>query len=102
MHCLPIPEDAFNALKLPPSRAEEELRREFAIFLVQEGLLGPSQARTIADMDRLAFQALLARRQVAWGGSPEEAIDDMQAARAAVLPERRCTRSGVVARPALA
>lgn len=84
MYCLPIPDDAFNALKLPSGRAEEELRREFAIFLVQEGLLGPSQARTIADIERLAFQDLLTRRQVAWGGSPEDAIEDMQAAQAAV------------------
>lgn len=89
MYCLPIPDDAFNALKLPSDRADEELRREFAVFLVKEGLLGPSQARTIADMDRLAFQDLLTQRQVGWGGSPEDAIDDMQAVQAVAPPERR-------------
>jgi len=50
-------------------------------------LLGPAQARTIARMDRLAFQDLLARRKVDWGGSPEEALQDLEAARAAVLPD---------------
>lgn len=84
MHCLPIPDDAFAALKLPPARAEEELRREFAVFLVKEGLLEAAQARTVAGMDRVAFQTLLAQREIAWGGSPEEALEDMRAACAAI------------------
>jgi hypothetical protein len=36
MHCLPIPDDAFAALKLPPERAEEELglyRGQTTIYL---------------------------------------------------------------------
>lgn len=86
--CLQIPDEAYNALKLPPGRAEEELQHEFAVFLVKEGLLGPAQARTIANMDRLAFQELLARRQVDWGGSPEDALQDLESARAAVQPDQ--------------
>jgi hypothetical protein len=35
-------------------------------------------------MDRVAFQTLLAQRKVAWAGSTEDALDDMQAARAAI------------------
>ncbi len=54
------------------------------MFLVKEGLLGPAQARTIAKMDRLAFHELLARRKVEWGGSPEDALHDLETARAAV------------------
>ncbi len=88
MHCLPIPDDAFAALRLPPARAEVELRREFAVFLVREGLLEPAQARTVAGMARVAFDSLLAQRKVAWGGSPDDALDDMQAARAAIRPDR--------------
>ncbi len=84
MLCLQIPDDAYNALKLPPGRVEEELRHEFAVYLVKDGLLGQAQARTIAKMDRLAFQALLARRNVEWGGSPEEALHDLETAHAAV------------------
>jgi len=85
---LQIPDEIFNVLKLPPDRAEEELQQEFAVFLVKEGLLAPSQARTIAKMDRLAFQDLLARRRVQWGGSPEEALEDLEAARAAGRPDQ--------------
>jgi predicted HTH domain antitoxin len=85
---LQIPDEAFQALKIPPGRAEEELRQEFAVFLVKEGLLHPAQARTIAKMDRLAFQDLLARRQVRWGGSPEDALADLDAARKAIPAER--------------
>jgi|GEM_PF-2537691 len=80
--CLQIPDEACNALKLPPGRAEEELQQEFAVFLVKERLLGPAQARTITKLDRLAFQERLARRNVEWGGSPEDALDDLHTARA--------------------
>ena len=85
---LQIPDEAYKALKLPPGRAEEELQHEFAVFLVKEGLLGPAQARTIAKMDRLAFQELLARRKVEWGGSPEDALRDRETAIAAKGPDR--------------
>jgi hypothetical protein len=34
-------------------------------------------------MDRLAFQELLARRNVEWSGSPEDALHDLKAARTA-------------------
>ncbi len=84
MLCLQIPDEAYAALKLPPGRAEEELQHEFAVFLVKEGLLHPAQARTVANMERVEFQALLARRKVEWGGSPDDALDDLATARAAV------------------
>jgi predicted HTH domain antitoxin len=85
---LQIPDEAYQALKLPPGRAEEELRNEFAVFLVKEGLLRPAQARTIAKMGRLAFQELLARRKVEWGGSLEDALQDLETARAAAGPDQ--------------
>ena len=84
MRCLQIPDEAYEALKLPPGRAEEALQHEFAVFLVKEGLLHPAQARTIAKMGRVEFQELLARRKVEWGGSPGDAIHDLETARAAV------------------
>jgi predicted HTH domain antitoxin len=85
---LHISDEAYKALKLPLGRVEEELQQGFAVFLVKEGLLGPAQARTITKMDRLAFQELLARRKVEWGGKPEDALQDLEAARAAVQPDR--------------
>ena len=37
--------DAVESLCLPPERAEEDLRREFAVFLGKEGLLTRQKAR---------------------------------------------------------
>lgn len=82
IHCLQIPDDAFAALKLPPDRAEEQLRQEFAVFLVKEGLLGIAPAKRIAQMDRVSFLALLAQRQVELIGSVAEALHDAQCAKA--------------------
>jgi predicted HTH domain antitoxin len=86
--CLQIPDEVYRALKLPPARAEEELQHEFAVFLVKEGLLGPTQARAIAKMNRLAFQNLLAQRKVEWGGSPEDALRDLETALTAARPDQ--------------
>ncbi|NEX17924.1 MAG: hypothetical protein C1943_15215 [Halochromatium sp.] len=88
MRYLEIPEEAYDALRLPPGRAEEELQQEFAVFLVKEGLLGPALARRIANMNRLAFHELLARRQVDWGGSVEDALRDLETARIAAQPDQ--------------
>lgn len=77
---LEIPEDIAAALRFPPSRAAEELRREFAVFLVKEGLLPRHKARELAAMERVAFEDLLARRGVAWEGTADEVSADIEAA----------------------
>ena len=43
---LEIPEDIAAALRFPPNRASEELRREFAVFLVKEGTLAQTPGAT--------------------------------------------------------
>jgi predicted HTH domain antitoxin len=63
---LEIPDDIAAELRLPPNRASEELRREFAVFLVKEGLLPRHQARRLAAFERVAFEDLLAHRGVPW------------------------------------
>jgi len=63
---LEIPADIVARLRFPPARASEEFRREFAVFLVREGILPRHEARKLAAMDRIAFDDLLAHRQVAW------------------------------------
>jgi hypothetical protein len=88
MHYLEIPEEAYDALRLPPGRVDDELRQEFAVFLVKEGLLDPWPARRIASMDRLAFHELLVRRRVEWSGSATDAIDDLETARVAAQPDQ--------------
>ena len=75
-----IPAEVVDSLRLPPGRAEEELHREFAVFLVKERLLTRAQARRVAVMERLEFENLLALREVPWEVSSEEALDDLAAA----------------------
>jgi predicted HTH domain antitoxin len=82
---LEIPEDIVAALRFLPSRASEELRREFAVFLVKEGLLPRHQARQLAGLERVAFEDLLARRGVAWEGTANEVFADLDAAERAVV-----------------
>lgn len=77
---LEIPEDIAAALRFPPSRASEELRREFAVFLVKEGLLPRHQARQLAALERVAFEDLLARRGVACEITADEIFTDLDAA----------------------
>jgi len=43
---------------------EEELAREFAVFLYREGKLSLARAKEIAGMDRVSFQQLLASRKI--------------------------------------
>jgi predicted HTH domain antitoxin len=81
---LEIPDDIAAALRFPPSRASEELRREFAVFLVKEGLLPRYKARELAAMERVAFEDLLARRGVAWEGTADEVFADVEAAERAL------------------
>lgn len=77
---LEIPEDVADALRFPPNRASEELQREFAVFLVKEGILPRHKARRLAAMERIAFDDLLARRGVAWEGTADEVFADVAAA----------------------
>jgi predicted HTH domain antitoxin len=77
---LEIPDDIVAALRFPPGRASEELRREFAVFLVKEGLLPRHQARQLAALPRVEFEDLLARRGIAWEGTADEVFADVEAA----------------------
>lgn len=71
---LEIPPDVVRSLRLPAARVQDELRREFAVFLVREGLLPQAKACQMAGMERLEFEDLLTKRQVAWPGT----LDDVQ------------------------
>ena len=77
---LEIPDDVAATLRFPANRASEELRREFAVFLVKEGILPRQKARRLAGMERVAFEDLLARRGVAWEGSVDDVLADVEAA----------------------
>jgi len=75
-----IPYEALSALKLPHGRAQEELRHEFAVFLVREGLLPRPQARLVAQMTRLDFEDLLVRRKVPIEIDVEDLLNEVQSA----------------------
>jgi predicted HTH domain antitoxin len=77
---LEIPERVAAALRFPPGRASEELRHEFAVFLVKEGLLPRHQARQLAALERVAFEDLLARRGVSWEGGADDVFADVDGA----------------------
>lgn len=78
---LEIPADVLKALRLPAVRARDELRQEFVVFLVKEGLLSRAKARELAAMERVELDDLLARRKVALDTSVEETLADAAEAR---------------------
>jgi cytochrome P450 len=82
-----VDEEVRMLLRALEPRGEAELRREFAVFLVREGLLPRGKARQLAAMERLEFDDLLARRGVAWEGTAEEVFEDVGDARAALAEE---------------
>ena len=59
-----IPDDVMSALKLPPRSATHDLRVELAVHLVAEGLLPAAAARSLADLPRVEFEALLNQRGI--------------------------------------
>ena len=55
-----IPREVIHATRMTP----EELRRELAIYLFQQGRLSFGKAREMADMTAWAFQQLLGSRGI--------------------------------------
>jgi len=84
---LEIGSDVLEAVRLPPDRVAEELRREFAVFLVREGLLPRAKGRELAGMERVEFDDLLARRRASWEGTADEVLEEVEGAREALREE---------------
>jgi predicted HTH domain antitoxin len=61
--------------------SEPELRRELALTLFQQERLTLAQASRVAEMSQLAFQALLADRQIAVHYGVEEFREDLRTLR---------------------
>lgn len=55
-----IPREVIHATRMTP----DELRRELAIYLFQQGRLSFGKAREMADMTAWAFQQLLGSRGI--------------------------------------
>jgi len=60
---------------------EPELRQELALTLFQQERLTLSQASRVAEMTQLAFQALLAERQIPIHYGVEEFREDLRTLR---------------------
>jgi predicted HTH domain antitoxin len=61
--------------------SEPELKRELALALFQQERLTLAQASRIAEMTQLAFQALLAERQIPIHYGVEEFREDLRTLR---------------------
>ena len=71
---LSIPEDILQAARM----SEDELRRELAVLLFQQGRLSLGKACELARMSRATFQHLLASRDVPIHYDVSDFDDDMQ------------------------
>jgi predicted HTH domain antitoxin len=59
-----VPDDIFNALKIPEKEREQELRIELAISLYARGALSFGKARELAEIPKDDFQRELGKRKI--------------------------------------
>ncbi len=74
---LVIPDEILQASGM----SEEELAREVAVLLFQQGRLTLAQANRLARMSRLQFQHFLASRQIPVHYDVEELEEDLRTLR---------------------
>ncbi len=70
-----IPDEVLSAAHI----SESEIKQELALTLFQQERLTLAQASRLAEMTRLAFQALLADRQIPIHYGVEEFREDVRA-----------------------
>jgi len=61
---LEVPQEVVEAVKLPPTELEGELRKELALALYRRGVLSVGKARILAQLTRWQFEQLLADRHI--------------------------------------
>lgn len=59
-----IPDDIFEALKIPEKEREDELRTELAVSLYARGALSFGKARELAGLSKYDFQRELGKREI--------------------------------------
>ena len=59
-----IPDEAVEALRMPASEVEAELKKELALVLYARGALSAGKAVELAGVNRAAFERLLAERRI--------------------------------------
>ncbi len=70
-----IPREVAHAARMTP----QELKRELAIYLYQQGRLSFGKAREMAGMTVWAFQQLLASREISIHYDVEDYEEDLRA-----------------------
>ncbi len=72
-----IPREIIHATRMTP----QELKRDLAVLLYQQGKLSFGKSREMADMTVWAFQQLLGSREIPVHYGVEDYEDDLQALR---------------------
>jgi len=75
---IPIPDDIFEALKIPEREREQELRTELAVSLYARGALSFGKARELADLSKDEFQRELGKREITRHYTETELEEDRQ------------------------
>ena len=76
-----IPDEVFQAMKLPPPEIEARLRLELAISLYAQQILGLGKAAELAGLSRWELNQALAKRGVPMHYSETELAEDVAYAR---------------------
>lgn len=72
-----ISDSIVQAIRLPESRIEQEIRKELAIALYTQDILSFGKARELADLDKYEFGQLLSHRGAFRHYGYEELNDDL-------------------------
>lgn len=74
---LDIPDEVFQAMRLPASEIEPRLRLELAVSLYAQHILGLGKAAELAGMARWELNQVLARRTIPMHYSEQELSEDL-------------------------
>ena len=73
-----IPEDIYQAMKLPAGKKEERLMEELALALYEEEILSFGKARELAGMSKWEFHDLLNKRGIKRHYNKENLEEDIE------------------------
>lgn len=76
-----IPEDIYQALRLPKGEIDRELRLELACALYHRQVLSFGKARKLAQMSKWEFQEILGQRKIPRHYSAEDLEEDLKYAK---------------------
>jgi predicted HTH domain antitoxin len=76
-----IPEDAYDALRLPEGEREGVMREELACSLYDRGVLSFGKAQELAGLSKREFGGFLGERGIERHYTDEELAEDVEYAR---------------------